>query len=179
MAMPKIHIRRYDTTGGTEDAPPVGKFWAGYVEPDSKSWILFIDQDGVPFFFGHRDPETGACTEPPITVRVNGLECSSQHGMGAEVHVVFNATAGDYLRGEVSGVKFTEYGKVLYDVRVLVPSRTNEQPDSYTLIQNIDSCFVLPPPPEGPVWTEESYQAWARGPAAAPVDGPSLVPESL
>ena len=155
MGMPKIKIHRYDTTGGTEEAPPVGKFWAGYVEPDSKKWILYIREDGTPFFFGYRDPVSGACMEPPITVRVNGQDFPSQHGMGAEVHVVFNATAGDYLRGVVSGVKFTDYGKVLYDVRLEIPSWDNNTPGGSTIVHDIDSCFVLPPPPEEEKWSGE------------------------
>lgn len=144
MGMPKISIKRYSATGGTENAPPVGKFWAGYVEPEDKRWILYIQEDGTPFFFGSRDPETGACTEPPISVRVNGLECSSRHGMGAEVRVEFNPTLGKFLIGTVCGVKFTDYGKVLYDVRFEVPDLTNETPGGSTIIHDVDSAFVNP-----------------------------------
>lgn len=149
MGMPTIKIQRYSTTGGTEDAPPVGKFWAGYIEPENKQWILYIKEDGTPFFFGSRDPETGACTEPPISVRVNGEECTSRHCMGDEVRVEFNPTMGKFLIGTICGVTFTDYGKVLYDVRFEVPDLTNETPGGGTIIRNVDSAFVSPLSEEG------------------------------
>jgi hypothetical protein len=34
--------------------------WAGWLEPDDKSWIAFIGLDGVPRFFLSRDPVSGA-----------------------------------------------------------------------------------------------------------------------
>lgn len=34
--------------------------WAGWIEPDDKSWIAFIGLDGLPVFFLNRDPKTGA-----------------------------------------------------------------------------------------------------------------------
>jgi hypothetical protein len=33
--------------------------WQGYIEPDDKSWIVFIHQDGHPAVFLNRDPATG------------------------------------------------------------------------------------------------------------------------
>ena len=37
------------------------KVWAGYVEPEDRSWILYIPADGgEPVLFTSRDPETGA-----------------------------------------------------------------------------------------------------------------------
>lgn len=59
MAMPKIKIGRYETTGGTAAAPPVGAEWAGWIEPEDKSWILFIRKDGRPSFFSSRDKDGG------------------------------------------------------------------------------------------------------------------------
>lgn len=49
--MGNITVTRYapDTTG-----------WQGYVEPDDKSWIVFVHDDGHPVVFLNRDPETGA-----------------------------------------------------------------------------------------------------------------------
>jgi hypothetical protein len=58
-AMPRITIARYNTTGGTATAPPVGKFYAGYLEPEDKRWILYIGVDGTPQFFGKRDANGG------------------------------------------------------------------------------------------------------------------------
>jgi hypothetical protein len=34
--------------------------WAGYIQPEDRSWIAFIGRDGRPMFFLNRDPETGA-----------------------------------------------------------------------------------------------------------------------
>lgn len=53
--MGNIHVHRY--------AP--GGDYQGWIEPDDKSWIAFIDRDGRPTFFLHRDPETGAVIEAP------------------------------------------------------------------------------------------------------------------
>lgn len=172
MGMPKIKISRYSATGGTENAPPVGKYWAGYVEPEDKRWILYIQEDGTPFFFGSRDPETGACTEPPISVRVNGLECYSRHGMGAEVRVEFNPTMGKFLIGTVCGVKFTDYGKVLYDVRFEVPDLSGETPGGSTIIHDVDSAFVSPlDEPEEEACTSTSEARARRFPLKREGDG--------
>ena len=34
--------------------------YQGWLEPENRSWIAFIDCDGKPVFFLNRDPETGA-----------------------------------------------------------------------------------------------------------------------
>jgi hypothetical protein len=36
------------------------KIWLGYIEPEDKSWIMFIPAEGEPVLFTGRDPETGA-----------------------------------------------------------------------------------------------------------------------
>lgn len=36
------------------------KTWAGAIEPADRSWIAFVDLEGKPTFFLHRDPVTGA-----------------------------------------------------------------------------------------------------------------------
>jgi hypothetical protein len=33
--------------------------WAGWIEDDSRSWIMFIDTEGRPLVFLNRDPVTG------------------------------------------------------------------------------------------------------------------------
>src|SRR3989338_4288046 len=89
VSMPKIYVRRFSDKSGTEEAPPVGKEWAGWVEPADKSWIIFLAQDGSVQFYGARDKETGACLNPPVVVR-NGAELiQSSHGIGDEVRVQF------------------------------------------------------------------------------------------
>ena len=50
--MQSIKVSRYPN--------PKGIGWAGYIEPEDKSWIAFIGLDGKPVFFLHRDPGTGA-----------------------------------------------------------------------------------------------------------------------
>lgn len=51
--MQNIIVKRYD------DPKAVGG-WAGWIEPEDKSWIAFIDTNGAPKFYLHRDPVTGA-----------------------------------------------------------------------------------------------------------------------
>jgi len=34
--------------------------WQGWIEPDDRSWIAFVDLRGRPVFFLNRDPQTGA-----------------------------------------------------------------------------------------------------------------------
>ena len=53
--MQKINVYRYPQ--------PKAVGWAGTIEPEDKSWIAFIDLDGVPHFYLHRD-ETGAIFFP-------------------------------------------------------------------------------------------------------------------
>lgn len=49
--MGNIEVGRYDH--------PESVGYAGWIEPDDKSWIAFIRVDGTPQFFLNRD-ETGA-----------------------------------------------------------------------------------------------------------------------
>jgi hypothetical protein len=50
--MQQINVKRY--------ADPTSTGWAGWIEPEDKSWVAFIDLGGQPTFFLNRDPETGA-----------------------------------------------------------------------------------------------------------------------
>jgi hypothetical protein len=52
MSMPNISVGRYKH--------PKSVGWAGWIEPDDKSWILFVGLDGRVRAFLNRDPETGA-----------------------------------------------------------------------------------------------------------------------
>lgn len=49
--MQSIRVSRYSN--------PQQIGWAGYIEPEDKSWIAFIDLNGAPRFYLNRDPETG------------------------------------------------------------------------------------------------------------------------
>lgn len=39
---------------------PTAHGWAGYLEPEDRTWIAFIGLDGTPRFFLSRDPSSGA-----------------------------------------------------------------------------------------------------------------------
>lgn len=49
--MQSINVRRYSN--------PKDIGWAGWIEPEDRSWIAFIDLAGRPLFFLNRD-STGA-----------------------------------------------------------------------------------------------------------------------
>lgn len=57
--MQNIIVGRYSKQS-TDGAPGLGAEWQGWIEPEDKSWIMFIDSDGKPWVFLNRDPETGA-----------------------------------------------------------------------------------------------------------------------
>ena len=38
--------------------------WAGWVEPEDKSWIVYIQSDGTPIVYLNREPDTGAIIFP-------------------------------------------------------------------------------------------------------------------
>lgn len=52
--MKNIKIGRYS------DQSSASHGWAGWIEPDDLSWILFVGVDGHAEFYGERDRETGA-----------------------------------------------------------------------------------------------------------------------
>lgn len=48
-----------NVTVGRYSDPELQKDWQGWIEPDDKSWIMFIAGDGKPVVFMNRD-ESGA-----------------------------------------------------------------------------------------------------------------------
>ena len=50
--MQSIIVKRYSN--------PKAVGYAGWIEPEDKGWIAFVDLDGRPQFFLNRDPVTGA-----------------------------------------------------------------------------------------------------------------------
>lgn len=141
--MPKIVVGRYSSRGGTSSAPPVGRDWLGWVEPEDKSWIVFIPASGAPVFYGQREA-SGAVVEPGVGVFING-RFTSAWGMGQDVHLNFgDPISGPSKRvdGTVVGVTFTDGGKVLYDVEVPVV-------DGTTRLERVDSVFVCRDPGAG------------------------------
>lgn len=63
-----IHVGRYTN-------PETRKYYQGWIEPDDRSWIAFIDADGKPQFFLDRDPD-GAVIE----TRADGKEYAVNNG---------------------------------------------------------------------------------------------------
>jgi hypothetical protein len=53
--MQNISVKRYSN--------PQAVGWAGWLEPEDRSWIAFIDLEGRPRFFLDRDPVTGGVIE--------------------------------------------------------------------------------------------------------------------
>lgn len=67
--MQAIHVHRYPKATEAErgtwppDVADVSDHWQGWVEPDDRSWILFVAVDGTVTMFDHRDPVTGAVVD--------------------------------------------------------------------------------------------------------------------
>lgn len=53
--MQKIKIERYDN--------PEAVGYQGYVEPEDRSWILYVELDGTPLFYAHRADDGGVLCE--------------------------------------------------------------------------------------------------------------------
>jgi len=53
--MQNIQVTRYE----------VSNFWDGYIQPDDKKWILFIDKLGRTLFYPRRR-KSGAVIGPPL-----------------------------------------------------------------------------------------------------------------
>jgi len=54
--MQNIHVKRYKN--------PEAVGYQGWLEPEDLSWIAFIDLEGKPVFYLHRDPVTGGVLDP-------------------------------------------------------------------------------------------------------------------
>lgn len=63
-----IHIGRYQPYQGElpAQAHDPADTWDGWIEPDDKSWIMFIATDGSPTIWLHRD-ENGGVIGDPVT----------------------------------------------------------------------------------------------------------------
>lgn len=51
--MCNIRVSRYDD-------PAAAGGWAGWIEPEDRSWIVFVHSDGTVRAYLRRDPATGA-----------------------------------------------------------------------------------------------------------------------
>jgi len=62
--MCNISVHRYpDGTGKVEPDGSITREWDGWVEPDDKTWIVFVNVDGSVKAYLDRDPVTGAVRE--------------------------------------------------------------------------------------------------------------------
>lgn len=57
--MKNISVQRY--------APSAGHGFSGCIEPEDRSWVLFIRDGGDAVFFSKRDPKTGAVITGEVT----------------------------------------------------------------------------------------------------------------
>lgn len=97
--MQSIKIVRYDN--------PALIGWAGCIEPEDKTWVGFVGLDGVPRFFLHRDPETGAVLPDEPDARTKALlsvraEQTRREAWGGPVAgVLYPVIAGETFCGRV------------------------------------------------------------------------------
>ena len=59
-----------DIKVGRYDHPSAQEHWQGWIEPEDRSWIIFVAANGELIGFLNRDPETGAVTSPPDDLTV-------------------------------------------------------------------------------------------------------------
>jgi hypothetical protein len=101
--MQPIKVHRY--------TDPKGVGWAGWIEPEDKSWIAFIGLDGVPRFFLNRDPETGAiCPDDPEERKRHLAELKTHKAtnvLGLNIGMV-NDGSSHFEPGYVSPLKIGE-----------------------------------------------------------------------
>lgn len=73
--MANIMISRYEVPTDAEREALQAQFpdkevgypsdrWESYIEPEDRSWILYVAQDGTPMFWSHRDENGGVIGEP-------------------------------------------------------------------------------------------------------------------
>lgn len=55
--MQNISVKRY--------SDPKATGWAGWIEPEDKTWIAFIDLEGKPTVFLHRSPSGAVLPDDP------------------------------------------------------------------------------------------------------------------
>jgi hypothetical protein len=93
-AMQNIKVSRYQF--------PKETGWAGWLEPEDRSWIAFIGMDGRPLFFLNRDPVTGAILPDDPEEREAHLKYLA--ATGHTLHTGVTKTEEDTKLPGVSGV---------------------------------------------------------------------------
>jgi hypothetical protein len=74
--MANITIGRFPVPTDSERAETpegvnwVSDTWESWIEPEDRSWILYVDRDGSPTFYVERDERGGVVGEPVIGRRV-------------------------------------------------------------------------------------------------------------
>lgn len=66
---------------------------------------------------------------------------SSRHKIGDVVIINF-FNCGKISTGIISGIKYTDYGKVLYDIALYPFSNEPQNKDLKTILKDIDSYFI-------------------------------------
>jgi hypothetical protein len=70
------------------------------------------------------------------------IEPSSRHSIGDKVILDF-WNCGKIMTGcRVSGVKYTDYGKVLFDITLYPFQNEPGNEEAYTILKDVDSYFV-------------------------------------
>lgn len=69
------------------------------------------------------------------------LDISSRHEIGDTIVLDF-FNCGKLSTGIIAGVKYTDYGKVLYDITLYPFSNEKGNEDLKTTLKDIDSYFV-------------------------------------
>lgn len=69
------------------------------------------------------------------------IDTPSRHKIGDTVILDF-FNCGKLGTGIVSGIKFTDYGKILYDITLRPFSNEEENKDLRTILKDVDSYFV-------------------------------------
>lgn len=65
----------------------------------------------------------------------------SRHSIGDEV--VINLFAlGKIQLGTIAGIKFTDYGKVLYDIKLFPFYNEEHNKNLHTILKDVDSYFI-------------------------------------
>ena len=69
------------------------------------------------------------------------IDSSSRHKMGDTVILDF-FNCGKLGTGVISGIKYTDYGKVLYDITLRPFTNENGNEELKTTLKDVDSYFV-------------------------------------
>lgn len=69
------------------------------------------------------------------------IDTSSRHKMGDTIILDF-FNCGKLATGTISGIKYTDYGKVLYDITLHPFANEKENEELKTILKDIDSYFI-------------------------------------